>query len=277
MTYAFIAAAAVVLVSMTGIVLFRTKGRIQGTHRFILPAAVGVFLGIVFLELVPETLAAAPEHGMLAVLAGFLGFYLLSHLLATFHHHHHDHADGCVHERAHLLLLGDAVHNIADGIVIAGAFLIDPVVGIATTIGVILHELPQEIAEFGVLVASGYSRGKALVLNLISASSVFLGVMLMALFAEHAEGYIWLVTGVAAGNLLYLATSDFIPELRENHGHKFATTFLTTLAGLALVFVTLAYAHSFMEESHDHEREEAPEGMSADELHEYYHEHDIAH
>ncbi len=98
----------------------------------------------------------------------------------------------------------------------------------------------------------------------------------MAFFAEFADGYVWLVTGIAAGNLLYLATSDFIPELRADHGHSFATTFLATLVGLVAVFATLSFSHSFMEESHGHEEGELGH-MTPSELHEYYHEHGIPH
>lgn len=245
--YPLLAALAVALVSLTGVFIFQRQGYLTGSHRFILPFAVGVFLGVVFFELIPETLAEAPERGAFAILAGFLGFYLLSHLLSTFHHHHHKHEDDCAKDGAQMLLVGDAIHNIADGVVIATAFLINPAIGIVTTIGIILHELPQEIAEFGVLVASGYTRTEAALRNLLSASSVILGTVLALFLAEFLNGYIWTITGVAAGNLLYVATSDFIPELREKHKGHFLVTFLTTILGVVLIAAILNVSHAFME------------------------------
>ena len=263
---AIIASAVVALVSVTGIFIFRNKGYMTGAHRFILPVAVGVFLGIVFLELVPETLAMS-SSGALAILGGFLGFYLLSHLLSTFHHHHHD-DDTCSKDGARMLLWGDAVHNAADGVVIATAFLVNPALGIITTIGVILHELPQEIAEFGVLVQAGYSKRRAAMLNLLSASSVVVGTAVTLFFSSVMGDYVWILTGIAAGNLLYIATSDFIPELREKHRAHFYQTFLMTILGVAFIAVTLQFSHAFMDAygiEDDHAYEEA------------HHEHDEDH
>lgn len=283
--YPLFAAIAVTLVSLTGVFIFQHRGYLTGTHRYILPFAVGVFLGVVFFELIPETLAEAPERGAFAILAGFLGFYLLSHILATFHHHHHRHEDDCAKDGAQMLLVGDAIHNIADGVVIATAFLINPVIGLVTTIGIILHELPQEIVEFGVLIRAGYSRAQAAVRNLLTASSVILGTILTLFLAEHMEGYIWVITGIAAGNLLYIATSDFIPELRENHHTHFYSSFLTTLLGVALIVVMLVISHQFMEQygvehthsddalhdAHEHEHGEFFHHDEFDEEHFYAH------
>jgi zinc and cadmium transporter len=246
--YALVASLAVAAVSLTGVFIFRNKGHITGTHRFILPLAVGVFLGIVFLELIPETLGGSPEYGAYAILAGFLGFYLLSHFLSTFHQHGHAHSDVTrLKSGARMLLLGDAIHNISDGVVIATTFLINPLLGIATTIGIMLHELPQEIAEFGVLVESGYSRIQAALRNLLTATSVVFGTILTLVLAEFMGEYVWVITGVAAGNLLYIATSDFIPELREKHRSHFNQTFFMTLIGVVLIAVLLSVSHALIE------------------------------
>lgn len=274
MLYALIASLAVALVSLTGILLFRDTRHIRGTHRFILPLAVGVFLGIVFFELIPETLEAAPGFGTYAVLSGFFVFYLVGHIMTTYHHQHEHHVD-CDEDPLHcpagrsarMLLFGDAVHNIADGVIIASAFLIDPAIGVVVTIGVALHEVPQEIAEFGVLIAAGYTRTRALVLNFLSATSVFIGTIAALLFASHAGDYLWLLTGFAAGNLLYIATSDLIPELRSSHKGHFYTTFMTTLTGVALIAGALFVSHGYLESQgleHAHEAEHAAESAGTD-------------
>jgi len=251
-----LAGLSITLLSLVGVFFFGTSGRLTGTHRFILPVAVGVFLGVVFFELIPETLEASHEWGPVAILFGFLGFYLLSHFLDTFHHHHFDEHDACVKHGAKLLLIGDTIHNIADGIVIASAFMINPVVGVLTTIGIALHEVPQEIAEFGVLIQSGYSRRKALLYNFISASSVFIGILLTYLFAHSLEGFLFVLTGIAAGNLLYIATSDLIPELRHSHRDHFGKTFIATLIGALTIATLITYTHEYvLEESHGEEAE----------------------
>lgn len=247
---ALMASVFVASLSLLGAFLFRKHSHITGTHRFIIPVALGMFLGIVFFELIPETLAANEMNGSFAIVVGFLSFYLLSHLLKTYHHHHHDNCHDCSPKgTASLLLVGDAIHNISDGVIIATAFIINPTVGIITTIGIALHEIPQEIAEFGILLQSGYSRTRAAFYNLLSASSIIVGVLLSYLFLSFGD-YLWILTGLAAGNLLYIAAADMIPEL-HGHAHRdhFASTFMSTIAGLALIIFLLNITHS--EEPHE--------------------------
>ncbi len=246
MLEALLAALCITLLSLSGVFFYGNTRTLHGAHRFILPTAVGVFLGIVFFELVPETLEVSPAWGPVSIMIGFLGFYLLSHILDTYHHHHFDAHDTCRQNGARKLLIGDAIHNLADGIVIASAFMINPVVGILTTIGIALHEIPQEIAEFGVLIQSGYTRKRAVFYNLISATSVVFGVMLTHLFASSLTPYTFVLTGIAAGNLLYIATADLIPELRESHRNHFLMTFSATVFGALIIGVLVHYTHVFL-------------------------------
>lgn len=249
MTEPLTAALCISLLSLIGVFFFGKSGHLKGTHRFIVPIAIGVFLGVIFFELIPETLEGSHFYGSIAIAVGFLSFYLLSHLLRTFHHHHDDEHDDCKDTQgANMLLIGDAIHNIADGVVIASAFLINPAVGIAATIGIALHEIPQEIAEFGVLMHSGYSKRKALAYNFLSALSIFIGVLLTALFASFGN-FVWILTGLAAGNLLYIAASDMIPEL-NHHTQKdhFMQTFVSTLIGLIAIVSLLTWSHEHFKE-----------------------------
>ncbi len=243
---ASIAAALIALLSFSGVLIFGKKGHLHGAHGFIVPVAIGVFLGVVFFELIPETLEGSEFYGAIAIAIGFLSFYALSHYLRTYHYHHEDEDkdDACQNKKgASMLLIGDAIHNIADGVVIASAFLLNPVVGIATTVGIALHEIPQEIAEYGVLIKAGYTKQKALFYNFLSASSIFIGVLLSALFISLGN-FIWILTGLAAGNLLYIAASDMIPELNHhNHGDHFMKTFLSTVFGLVLIVSLLTWSH----------------------------------
>ncbi len=264
----FIAAGIVSLLSLIGIFFFGKKGHLTGTHRFIIPIAIGMFLGVIFFELIPETLEAAEVYGSIAIVAGFLSFYVLAHFLRTYHHHHNDADAHDTHNSkrsASMLLVGDAVHNIADGVVIASAFLIHPAVGIAVTIGIALHEIPQEIAEYGVLIHAGYTRKKALLYNFLTALSIFVGIAISVLFASFGE-YLWVLTGLAAGNLLYIVASDLIPELQETtHRDHFMKTFLSTLIGLIAITTLITYTHELFGH-HDEEHEDGP--AESAELHE---------
>ncbi len=244
MLSALIASVCVASLSLIGVFFFRDNGYLNGSHRFILPTAVGVFLGIIFFELIPETLNESPDFGPVVIIAGFLGFYLLSHFLDTYHHHHFDEHDSCSQNGAQMLLIGHSVHTIADGIVIATAFILDPTIGMITTLGIALHEIPQEIAQFGVLLRSGYTRNRAVFYNLLSASSVVVGVLLTYGFASSLGNYVFVITGVAAGNLLYIATTDFIPELRHSHRDHFFKTFTATVCGVLAIGLLVTFTHA---------------------------------
>lgn len=244
MIEALIGASCVALISLIGVFFYGDNEQFSITHRFTLPIAVGVFLGIVFFELVPETLEASHSWGPVAIMVGFLGFYLLSHFLDTFHHHHADSHDACSKNGARKLLIGDGIHNFADGVVIASAFMINPVAGILTTVGIALHEIPQEIAEFGVLRQSGYTRNQSLRYNFISALSIIVGVLFTYFLFASFSGYVFVLTGIAAGNLLYIATTDLIPELRHSHHDHFYKTFTATLIGVIAIAVLVTYTHS---------------------------------
>lgn len=249
-----IASIGIALLSLVGVLFWGIRGNLTGNHSIVLPTAVGIFLGIVFFELIPETLEASHEWGPFAILAGYLGFYVLSHILETYHHHHTDTDtdDACQKNGAQKLLIGDAIHNIADGVVIATAFMVDPALGTLTTLGVALHEIPQEIAEFGVLMHAGYTKTRALILNFISASSVVLGAILAYFFSTQLEGGLFVLTGIVAGNLLYIATADLIPELRTSHRNHFFQALCATLCGIVIIWGFITYTHEhLLEGEHD--------------------------
>lgn len=248
---AVIAAVCVALTSLVGVFFFGNTQKLMGAQKYVIPMAVGVFLSLVLFELIPETLAASPEFGGIAVAFGFIAFYVLANYLHQ--RYHHLEADECDRKgAAALLLIGDGIHNIADGVILGGAFLIDPTVGVATAIGLALHEIPQEIVEFGVLLRGGYTRAQASVYNLVSASSIIVGVLLIMLVAEHAADFIWIITGVAAGNLLFLAASDLLPRIHgnlKNYGSIWHSTASITLGFIVMTSV-LVWTHEYYGEGH---------------------------
>ncbi len=256
--------------SLLGVAIFGGRGHLVGTHRFIVPFAIGTFLGITFLELIPSTLAGSATYGPFAILGGFLAFYLLAHSLQTYHHHHHGHVDDdhcdATKSSAVLLLIGDAVHNFVDGVVIASAFLLNPIAGWTVAFGVALHEAPQEIAEYGVLRAAGYSRGRAAAYNFLSASAVVVGAVVTVVFVSSFSHELWILTGVAAGNLLYVAMSDLIPGVHasaRSTGH-FLRAFVATALGIAVIATFITWSHARFGHHGDAHDSHAPvEGVPA--------------
>jgi zinc and cadmium transporter len=270
MAYALIATAGIALLSLVGAALMGSKTAAERMGRHILPIAAGTFLSVAFFELIPESLHAS-AWGSYAIAAGFLFFYALAHLLRTYHHHHDDHCeDESTRAAASLVLVGDAIHNFADGIVIAAAFMVDPAVGIAATVGIALHEIPQEIAEYAILLRAGYSPVRAALFNLLSASSVILGAMVAFASLAYAQGLLGILIGIAAGNLLYIAASDIIPDLREAHVQhgSFWRSFIITVLAMALMGSLLHYTHEKFEHVPDDE-EVGSENMELPQVEEY--------
>lgn len=232
------------IVSLIGAATLSLKESLLRRTLFLLISlAAGALLGDAFIHLIPEAFEeVAPLTVSILVLAGFLSFFVLEKFL----HWHHSHGDdefspehARIHPVGHLVLVSDGVHNLIDGLAIGAAFLIGPEVGIATTLAILLHEIPQEIGDFGLLIHAGYSRAKALMMNFLSALSAFLGVGL-AFWLSSAEGIAPLITAFAAGNFIYIAASDLVPELHKTTAPgQSAAQFATILIGLAAMVALL--------------------------------------
>jgi zinc and cadmium transporter len=215
----------VVVVSLASLIGLAAVGleerRLQRLSMTLVSFAVGALLGDTFLHLVPEAYAtrAVVEPGAL-MLAGLLLFFCVEKLLR------HEH--GPLHRRAHpgplahpelaaINLVGDGVHNFIDGALIAASWLTSPALGLTTTLAVFLHELPQELGDFGVLIHSGLTVRKALLFNLLSASLALAGAVLTLLLgAQLGQQLGHGLIPFTAGGFLYIATADLIPELQHD-------------------------------------------------------------
>ena len=197
--------------------------------------ASGSLLGAAFLHLIPEALTTdtGSEVTFLAILSGILVFFVLEKSLWK-----HCHELECpVHTFAYLNLVGDGVHNFIDGVVIAASFIADISLGVATTLAVITHEIPQEIGDFGILIYGGLSKRKALSYNFLSAILAVLGATLTYFFASSLPS-LTLLLAFAAGGFIYIATTDLIPELhKETSLDKSAAQFLLLVLGIALMWL----------------------------------------
>jgi zinc and cadmium transporter len=192
--------------------------------------AVGTLLGVALLALLPDALRELPSTRVFeAVLAGILLFFLLEKLVLW----RHCHTDECaIHGAgASLVLIGDAFHNFVDGAMIGTAVLTSLPLGVSTAIAVATHEVPQELGDFAVLLHAGYSRRRALVLNVLSGVSGIAGAVLAVLLVGHAPQVRPYLLCVAAASFLYIAMADLIPDLHSGRieGSAFRQLVLVSL------------------------------------------------
>lgn len=235
----FLAIAVVSLISFIGVLTFVVDHK--AVEKLLLPMvsfSAGALFGDVFLHLLPEL---AEDGGWtLDVSLWLMGGILLSFIVEKMIHWHHCHmlpTEHHYHPVGTMSLIGDGLHNMLDGILIAGSFLVSMPLGIATTIAVILHEIPQEIGDFALLLFSGFSRGKALLFNFGSALTAFLGGALVFLFASSIPSVTSVLVPLAAGNFLYIAGSDLLPELhKETRLRQAVLQLILLIAGVGIMF-----------------------------------------
>jgi zinc and cadmium transporter len=236
---ALLAVAAVSLTSLLGVVALRmTPGALRALLLPLVALAAGTMLGDAFLHLLPHAVEARGAFDgsvSLWTLGGMLGFFLLEKVIHWRHVH-----DPCekvhVHPVAKMNLVGDAFHNLLDGTLIAGAFLHEAPLGWAVALAVALHEVPQEMGDFAVLVHGGYSPRRALAFNLLSSFAAFLGAGAVFLLEERSEGASAVLVPFTAGAFIYIAASDLIPEIRREEQPRRALLLLASFAlGIALV------------------------------------------
>ena len=211
--------------------------------------ALGALLSVAFLDLLPDALrTAGSEHieSLLAtVLMGILGFFLLEKLL-IWRHCHADHCETHSGDHFHqpagtLIVVGDAIHNFVDGILIAAAFLTDINLGIITSLAVAAHESPQEVGDFAILLQSGYGRGKALAYNLLSSLATMVGGILAYYSLEHIHGWLPYILALAASSFIYIAVADLIPSLHQKTTARAAFQQISLIvAGVLVIY----WAHS---------------------------------
>ena len=177
--------------------------------------AVGTLIGVALLALVPESLVELPARpAMLTMAAGILSFFLLEKAVIWRHCHHDE--DCHVHSTAaSLVIVGDAFHTFVDGAVIAAAVLTSVPLGVTTALAVATHEIPQEVGDVAILLRAGYSRLRAFTLNLLAGVGGILGAAAMVLASKVVPQALPYVLAFAAGNFLYVAMSDLIPDLHR--------------------------------------------------------------
>ena len=178
--------------------------------------AVGTLLGVALLALLPQALDRLPPARALGMLlVGVLAFFLLEKLVIWRHCHDAQECEVHTSSAASLVIVGDAFHTFVDGAVIAAAVITSIPLGITTALAVATHEIPQEVGDVAILLRAGFSRGRAFLLNLLSGIGGVLGAIGMLMASKSLPDLLPYVLAFAAGNFLYVAMSDLIPDLHR--------------------------------------------------------------
>jgi len=217
--------------------LWLSKQDIEKIVHILTAFAAGSLLGGAFFHLLPESLHELDT--MLVFQLALLGFIVFLFLESYLHWHH---CKECkIHPFSYIMLVGDGVHNFLGGFVLAASFIVSIPLGIATIIAIIAHEFPQQLGIFGVLVKGGFKRNKAIVYSFIAQSTIIFGAILGYFLSESVGWLVPFLVPFAAGNFIYIASSDLIPEMHKAEGWERVKSLIMFFLGIALMWVLRAH------------------------------------
>ena len=226
------------LISLIGIFTLLIKDKFLQKSLFCLVGfSAGALIGGAFLHILPEALRKTESTPVFHYL--ILGIVLFF-LMERYFYWRHCHEDVCnIHAFTYLNLIGDGLHNFIDGMIIAASFTLSIKLGIVTTLAIILHEIPQELGDFAVLVYGGFTKKRALVYNFLTALIAMLGAVVGYFIADFMQGFSNFILPLTAGGFIYIATSDLIPQIhKEKDSRRSALAFIAFLFGI--IFMALA-------------------------------------
>lgn len=237
--YSLVSVAVVSSLSLVGIFTFLLRRELQRSLLlYLVSFSVGGLLGGAFFHLIPEASEASgfTLQVSASILLGILISFVVEQCL-KWRHCHVLTSDEHPHSFAYINLFGDAIHNIIDGIVIGGSYIVSPLMGLAATLAVCFHELPQEMGDFAVLLYAGFKRRTALLYNFLTALTAFIGVILALTISVYLDELTIFLIPFAAGNFIYIAGSDLIPELHaEGELSQTVLQLVAIVLGLILLF-----------------------------------------
>jgi zinc and cadmium transporter len=238
--YSLLSIALVSLVSLSGILFLIVRKEIfEKVQTILVSFAIGSLLGGAILHLIPESMRDGQnKNAPLFILFSIVAFFILEKYF-HFHRHHHP-EEKQIKSFGPLNLIADALHNFLDGILIVAAYSTDFNTGVIATVAILAHEIPQEIGDFAVLVQAGYTKKKALIFNLLSALSAFLGGLLLLIVPALGSDFSQFIIPLAAGGFIYIALADLIPELNTPQSVKKAVAqVIAVLLGIAMMWLML--------------------------------------
>ncbi|OGI17667.1 MAG: hypothetical protein A3J63_02620 [Candidatus Moranbacteria bacterium RIFCSPHIGHO2_02_FULL_40_12b] len=215
--YTLVSVVIVSLISLIGVfTLSISQEKLKKFLIYFVSLSAGTLLGDAFIHLIPESYknGANAILAPLSILSGILVFFILEKFL-HWRHCHDVACDDHPHPFSYVILMGDTLHNFIDGLVIAASYLVSIPVGLATTLAVILHEIPQEVGDFGSLIYGGFTRAKALLFNFGTALSAILGAIIVLIINIDTTRVTNFLIPFAAGGFIYIASSDLIPEIHK--------------------------------------------------------------
>lgn len=249
------------LFSLVGaLILFRDKKKASKIVQYATPFAAGVLLAAAFTGLLPEAFEENDNFYsiLLTTLIAFLAFFFLERFLQVFHHHH-EHEEKKKKASSSLIIIGDTLHNALDGVAIGAAFLVSPATGIIAAIAVALHEIPQEIGDFGLLLKNGMKHKRVILVNVLSALATTISAVLVFGFGSSESYLIPYILAITAGFFIYIAASDIVPELHEKTKAKYDLRPWFLLFGAILIMIMSPIAHEFIDAGHDDHSESSIE------------------
>lgn len=234
-------AASVGSVLLSGSLLLLKDKWLERVSGYLLYLAGGTLLGSALLGLIPEATETMHfEDALMWTLGGILFFFLLEKFI-LWRMCHDENCERQSHAAAPMIIIGDAVHNAIDGIVIAASFLTSTELGLFVTFSVILHEIPQELGDFGILIKSGYPRKKALIYNLLSGSTSLIAGIAAYFLLDIVEGFTPYALSIAAASFLYISMADLIPEMhKETKPKESIIQFFLILAGVVIIYLSVS-------------------------------------
>ncbi|MFZ5845655.1 MAG: ZIP family metal transporter [Patescibacteria group bacterium] len=238
---ALVSVSIVSLLSLLGALFLVLQRRtLEAIITYTLAFSSGILLGSVFFDLLPEAASIVGESANLFVVLGIIAFFALEKFI---HWHHCAEGEDCQEKPvAYLTLVGDGIHNFLDGAIIGVAFLASVPLGITTTLAVIAHEVPHELGDFLILIYGGFNNTKALWYNFFSALTAILGTVTIFLFANMLVAASPYLIGFAAGNFLYIAASDLIPELHTKRQLRISVAqTLVIVFGITTMWILTRY------------------------------------
>lgn len=234
MVGAILAGSAISLIG--GATLFLPKKRRNLAILIALPFGAGALLAAAFFDLLPESFDMAEPRSLLVwTLGGFLAFFVLERFASWFHHHHeHDH-DARHESQNRMVMIGDFMHNIIDGIAIGAAFLASPTTGVITTLAVSAHEIPKELGTFGILLSRGWKDRKVLLMNVLTAVGTVVAASFVLLLGQQVKLPTSQLLALTSGMFIYIAASDIIPDIHEQPRKIGTLQAVVMLIGIVLV------------------------------------------